>query len=222
MSQIHTEGQMSFPAGAALVANRRVKIASGVLQYASTTDVSIGTLLNDTWADSNYSSGYTNGTVQLKISDSTRKMVASGAITAGAACYGTTNGKVTGTANGNVEGIALEAAAADGDVIEVMSSDKSDSELAVVGVAAGYKVARGETALDGSNPTPVTTGLTTCVAFVATLKGSSAPGVGTSTLTAVISGGDANVYAWKVTGSGDTTLIASTGTESFYWVAVGT
>jgi hypothetical protein len=31
----------------------------------------------------------------------------------------------------------------------------------VAGVAAGYKVARGETALDGSNPTPVTTGLAT-------------------------------------------------------------
>jgi len=222
MSQIHTEGQMSFPAGAALVANRRVKIASGVLQYASTTDASIGTLLNDTWADSNKTSGYTDGTVQLNISDSTRKMVASGAITAGAYCYGTTNGKVTGTANGNVEGIALESAASDGDVIEVMSSAKSDAELAAVGVAAGYKIARGETALDGSNPTSVTTGLTACVSFVATLKGSSAPGVGTSNLTAVISGGDANVYAWKVTGAGDTTLIASTGTESFYWVAVGT
>ena len=222
MSQIHTEGQMSFPAGAALVAHRRVKIASGVLQYASTTDTAIGTLLNDTWADSNKSSGYTDGTVQLSISESTRKMVASGAITAGTNVYGTTNGKITGTANGNVEGVALEAAASDGDVIEVMAASKADSELAIVGVAAGYKIARGETALDGSNPTPVTTGLTTCIAFVATLKGSSAPGVGTQKLTAVISSGDANVYAWKPTGSGDCTLIASTGTESFYWVAVGT
>lgn len=93
---------------------------------------------------------------------------------------------------------------------------------AVAGVAAGYKVARGETALDGSNPTPVATGLTTVVAFVATMKGTAAPGVGTSILTANISGATVNVYAWKVTGAGDTTLIASTGTESFYWVAIGT
>jgi len=92
----------------------------------------------------------------------------------------------------------------------------------VIGVAAGYKIARGETALDGSNPTPVSTGLTTVVAFVATLKGSAAPGVGTSVLTAVISGATGNVYAWKVTSNSDPTLIASTGTESFYWVAVGT
>lgn len=91
----------------------------------------------------------------------------------------------------------------------------------VAGIAAGYKIARGETALDGSNPTAVATGLTTIIAFVATLKGSAAPGVGTSILTATVSGATASVYAWKVTAQGDATLIASTGTESFYWAAVG-
>jgi hypothetical protein len=92
----------------------------------------------------------------------------------------------------------------------------------VVGAADGYKVARGETALDGSNPTPVATGLTTVVAFAAVLKGTAAPGLGTSVLTASISGATVNVYAWKPTGATDPTLIASTGTESFYWIAVGT
>lgn len=104
----------------------------------------------------------------------------------------------------------------------LFNADEVDIKTAPSAVAAGYKIARGETALDGSNATPVTTGLTTCIAFVATLKGSSAPGVGTSVLTAVISGGDANVYAWKPTSNADPTLIASTGTESFYWVAIGT
>lgn len=93
---------------------------------------------------------------------------------------------------------------------------------ASVGVAAGYKVARGETALDGSNPTPVATGLTTVVAFVATLKGTAAPGDNTSVLTADISGATVNVYAWKNTSGTDPTLVASTGTESFYWEAIGT
>lgn len=92
----------------------------------------------------------------------------------------------------------------------------------LAGVAAGYKVARGETALDGSNPTPVAHGLTTCVAFVATLKGTAAPGVGTSVLTANINGANVDVYAWKPTSNADPTLVASTGTESFYWVAIGT
>lgn len=95
---------------------------------------------------------------------------------------------------------------------------------APAGVAAGYKIARGETALDGSNPTAVDTGLATVIGFVAMLKGTAAPGVGTCCLTANIAGaaGNVNVYAWKPTGAGDCTLIASTGTESFYWVAIGT
>lgn len=92
----------------------------------------------------------------------------------------------------------------------------------LVGAADGYKIARGETALDGSNPTPVATGLTTVIAFVATLKGSVAPGLNTSVLTADISGATVNVYAWKPTSATNPTLIASTGTESFYWMAIGT
>ena len=97
--------------------------------------------------------------------------------------------------------------------------------LLTTGVAGGYMVARGETALDGGNPTPVATGLTAVVAFTATLKGTAAPGAGTSVLTADISGTTVNVYAWKPTtggAAGNPDLVASTGTESFYWVAVGT
>src|SRR5574341_438632 len=78
---------------------------------------------------------------------------------------------------------------------------------------------RGEAALDGGNPTPVATGLNTVVAFLVQLKGTAAPGVGTSVLTTDISGTTGNVYAWKVTSAANPTLIASTGTESFYWVA---
>lgn len=91
----------------------------------------------------------------------------------------------------------------------------------VSGVAANFKTNRGESVLDGSNPTSVTHGLTTCISVSVTLKGSAAPGVGTSLLTAVINGAAIDVYAWKVTGTGDTTLIASTGTEGFYWTASG-
>ena len=91
----------------------------------------------------------------------------------------------------------------------------------VAGVAGGYILARGAGTLDGSNPTPVVTGLTTIVAFVAMLKGTAAPGDNTSVLTADIASGTANVYAWKNTSGTDPTLVASTGTEEFYWIAVG-
>jgi hypothetical protein len=93
---------------------------------------------------------------------------------------------------------------------------------AIGGAAAGYKVARGETALDGSNPTTVATGLTSIVAAIVGLKGSVAPGVGTSLVTYTTSGADLSLYGWKPTGAGDCTLIASTGTETVGWVAIGT
>lgn len=99
------------------------------------------------------------------------------------------------------------------------------ANLGVAGVAAGYKVARGVTALDGSNPTPVVTGLATVVAATVSLEGTAAPGVGTSVLTIASTDyatGSLAVYAWKVTATGDCTLIASTGTENFEWIAVGT
>lgn len=76
-------------------------------------------------------------------------------------------------------------------------------------------------ALDGSNPTPVTTGLSSIIASGVELEGASAPALSTSVLTHTRSGGTLSVYAWKPTGAGDTTLIASTGTETFSWWAIG-
>lgn len=84
------------------------------------------------------------------------------------------------------------------------------------GVAAGYVVARGATALDGTNPTTVATGLTTVVAFTCTVRSTDVSS-GTAFLThAIASGANVDVYAWQKDGS------ASTGTETFEWVAVGT
>lgn len=96
------------------------------------------------------------------------------------------------------------------------------NHVEVYGIGNGYKLARGSAALDGSNPTPIATGLTTIVGAVVTLRGTSAPGIGTSVLTTGISGATLNVYAWKVTDATDPTLIASTGTETFDWIAIGT
>lgn len=97
----------------------------------------------------------------------------------------------------------------------------------VAGVAGGYKLARSAApvALDGSNPTSVAHGLTTCLAVFVQLVGSAAPADSTSVLTAVINGANIDVYAWKPTtggAAGNPTLIASTGTETFNWIAIGT
>jgi hypothetical protein len=95
---------------------------------------------------------------------------------------------------------------------------------AVAGTAQAYKISRSAApvALDGSNPTSVAHGLTTCEAAFAQLVGSAAPGDSTMLLTAVINGANIDVYAWKHTDGTDPTLVASTGTETFNWFAVGT
>jgi predicted RecA/RadA family phage recombinase len=104
----------------------------------------------------------------------------------------------------------------------VLAAASTDDTVLVKLGRGGPRVVCGEAAFDGSNPTPITTGLTNVVSFVTTLKGSSAPGDNTSVITAVIgAAGAVDVYQWKNTGGTDPTLVASTGTESFYWVAYG-
>lgn len=108
--------------------------------------------------------------------------------------------------------------------INGLTKTAAELNALVGGVAAGYRIARSATpvALDGSNPTTVATGLTTIVACGACLSGTAAPGVGTIVLSAAISGANINVYGWKPTSAIDGTLIASDGTESFHWWAIGT
>jgi hypothetical protein len=87
-----------------------------------------------------------------------------------------------------------------------------------------FKFARGAAALDGANPTPIATGLTTILGAFTQLRGAVTPGDGTSVLTTDYTGSDGtlNVYGWKNTGGTDPTLAASSGTDAFDWLAFGT
>jgi len=85
-------------------------------------------------------------------------------------------------------------------------------------------VAAGEVTLDGSNPTPVATGLSKVLAATVSLKQATAPGDDPSWLSVDYSGTDGtlNVYAWKNTGGTDPTLVASTNSTAVVsWVAWG-
>jgi hypothetical protein len=131
MSQINEEGLKCFDTAAAIGQYLRVKFSSvGVVAVAGASDLSLGVTEEATFAASK------PVTVRLKTKEGTRKMVASGAITAGAAVYGAASGKVS--ASGSVyEGIALEAATADGDVIEVLPGPTDlNNAGAVTSVAA--------------------------------------------------------------------------------------
>ncbi len=88
---------------------------------------------------------------------------------------------------------------------------------------AGHILAFGEVTLDGSNPTPVTTGLTTVLAAFVIQKSTATPGDDPSGFTVSYSGGTLNIYAWKNTSGTDPTLVASTDSAAVLcWFAIGT
>ncbi len=93
----------------------------------------------------------------------------------------------------------------------------NDVTNAAVGVAGAYKIARGVTALDGSNPTPIATGLTTIISCTMSVVRTTALTSGTAEVTpGAISSGSIDAYGWVLAGT------ASSGTENIMWVCVGT
>lgn len=116
-----------------------------------------------------------------------------------------------------------------GGVIRVNGGDVTASVTGAnaAGVGSGYIIARGETTLDGSNPTSVTTGLGAVVAASATFKSATVLGDDPNSLTVDYGGsvpaGRLDFYAGKNASGTDPTQIASTNnTAVVSWIAVGT
>ena len=111
MSQ-ENHGVKTLLTSADLLVYRRLKLdASQNYVYANAGEEFVAVSMDNTL----------NGQPQpgaLRTSARTFKMTASGAITAGATIYGDVNGKVSSNVSGNAIGTALEAATADGDIIE--------------------------------------------------------------------------------------------------------
>ena len=76
----------------------------------------------------------------------------------------------------------------------------------------GLRLIVGTVTLDGGNPTPIQlSGLVRSLDMaVVSMDGTAAPAADPSAVTSVINGTAIDVYAWKITGVGDATLIAST------------
>jgi hypothetical protein len=207
MSQYVNSPTKTFAAGAAIAKYARVKFASDVITTAGVADDWIGVALDDAFASGD------EVQVRLRNATGTCKFIAAGAVTSGARVYAAASGKVDDAVTTEMIGVAMEAAGANNDVFEVMPLSLQ-----------AYRVARGEVTLDGSNPTPITTGLNTIVAATVTLKKTTSPGddpVG-ATVDYTGSDGTLNLYAWKTDGT-DPTLVASTNNSAvFCWVAVGT
>ena len=115
MSQ-YNEGPKAFIATNDLEACRRVKLTAGkgdAVEYAGAGESFIGITAAKVAAEEEVS-------VILKPDGRTYKVTAAEALAAGATLYGGADGKVQDTVSGDAIGIALEAATADGDIIEAL------------------------------------------------------------------------------------------------------
>lgn len=147
----------TFAKDAAFGPYLRVVMSAGVLALAGAADVEIGTTKQRILA-SGLGAG-TVGDVVLPTAQGTVKMIAAAAITQYARVYGAASGKVSATINGNLIGIALTAAGADGDEVEVLRLSGAGTSTVEV-KTADYTV----TAAD-SGKTFTTVGATGAVTF---------------------------------------------------------
>jgi hypothetical protein len=113
MSQYVETPTKAFSCSGAIAQYLRVKTPSS-LAIAGATDVELGTIEAAAFAAGEIRS------VRLRTAQGTCKMVAAGAFSAAATVYGAAGGKIDDVDNGNRIGIALEAATAANDIVEVM------------------------------------------------------------------------------------------------------
>lgn len=122
----YREGPVTGTSGEALPINRRVKFGGSTWTLAG-VEIHHGTVVEPAITSGDRvsvracgPSGSGGGTCQ---------MTASGVISAGAAVYPAASGKVTATVQGRQIGIALVAAAADGDWIEVLETPMQSGQV---------------------------------------------------------------------------------------------
>jgi hypothetical protein len=126
MSQYADGNTKTFIADEAIAVHLRVKLDSdGKVTVAGLADKEIGTAVTPAFAAGD------PVTVRLRTAAGTHKMVAIEASAVGAILYTEANGKVQDTAASTAfqVGIVLEAAGADGDVIEVLYNAHGDTAV---------------------------------------------------------------------------------------------
>jgi len=126
MSQLNDTGYKGFVASAAISQYARVKVdAAGTVSTAGLTDKDIGTALNAAFAAGDLVQ------VKMRTAPGTHKMIAAGAVTLGAEVITQASGKIddAATSTGYRLGIALEAATANNDIIEVMYNQHGDTAI---------------------------------------------------------------------------------------------
>lgn len=117
MSQYVDSRTRTFTAGVAIAQYLRVKLSGGklALSGAADHDNDLGVIREPAFADGDIRA------VIVRTKEGTLPMVAAGAVTVGDLVYTAANGRVSTTSTGATKiGIALSAAGAAGDIIEVL------------------------------------------------------------------------------------------------------
>lgn len=123
-------GGRAFTAGEDLIAARRVKVESGTVTvppevvYADAGEAYIGLT----------ASNEKDGDV-ITVEVETCLVVAADSFSIGATLYGAADGKVSDTSSGTAQFIAIEAATADGDVVEAVKLQTASTTAALVSIA---------------------------------------------------------------------------------------
>ena len=135
MSQQIEGNTKTFTTAEALNAFCRVKLDSSAdVVYADAGEDWIGTT-------EEYAASGANVAVRLRSATGTRKMVAAGAVSIGDIVYGADDGEIDDAPTGEAVGRALEAATADGDIIEILTvvgaSQAAGDSVEVIGGSGG-------------------------------------------------------------------------------------
>lgn len=210
MSTVNESGYRTFQATAVAISkNLRVAVDSdGKIAVSGAANDWIGTTIEDVLA-----SGYT--TVRLRSTPGTHFFTASAAITRGNRLYPTASGKVddAGTTGGNIGFVALEAATADGDIIEGGPIDTGsaltlgDGQNIPLGTTTGTKLGTATTQKLGFwNATPV-------VQPSSANQTAVTDNTGGSVADAILADGETQAAAFtdNTTGTTTTTLAAGAG-----------
>ena len=124
MAEMNATGHKSFTTSAAVAQWARVKLeAGGTVVTAGLAEKEIGVATREAFASGDIID------VQMVSAPGTVKMIAIEALAVAAPVYTETSGKVQDTAQATsyLVGIALNAAAADGDIVEVLRNSHGDT-----------------------------------------------------------------------------------------------
>jgi len=145
MSSYNSGGQKTFVTGGAVPAFAHVKIDTGAVVVAGAGEAGIGFAM---------ASAASGDPVAVQVGRPTVKAIAAAAISAGAAVYAAASGEVSTSANGNAIGLALTAAGADGDIIEVLpyiANFATPNTVVVEAKTANFNVAAGDSGKSYTN-----------------------------------------------------------------------